>query len=303
MPTNNYLVTWDSANKKWTCQEDGAAAYDLVENCTVETERWNEIAAPAVSAAGKAKLYMDSTSKKMQLSENAGAYGDLQPLTTKGDLSVFSTRRTRLAVGADGKILEADSTKSTGLKWGDKFASPLDAKGDLYCYAAADADLDLPADYRILVAESSETEGLEWLNPPYCEVYRSGAISMVNMTGYNITWNGETADAWGMAAGTIYLTAPIEGLYHLTISFDMRSGNPDQTFRIRPIPSAGSQAIAEWGAYHNNSLYYPSSTFLVRLPAAGTVYINVYQDSNYTRTICSSTTWSRVRMIWIGPYN
>jgi len=43
--------------------------------------------------------------------------GAVSPLTTKGDLYTFSTSDTRLAVGADGTTLVADSSEATGLKW------------------------------------------------------------------------------------------------------------------------------------------------------------------------------------------
>ena len=39
------------------------------------------------------------------------------PLTTKGDLYTFSTTDARLAVGANGTTLVADSAEATGLKW------------------------------------------------------------------------------------------------------------------------------------------------------------------------------------------
>ena len=43
--------------------------------------------------------------------------GATSPLTTKGDLYTFGTSDTRLAVGANGTTLVADSAEATGLKW------------------------------------------------------------------------------------------------------------------------------------------------------------------------------------------
>ncbi len=41
------------------------------------------------------------------------------PLTTKGDIWVYSSANTRLPVGTNGQILSSDSTQSAGLKWVD----------------------------------------------------------------------------------------------------------------------------------------------------------------------------------------
>lgn len=49
----------------------------------------------------------------------AGGGGSSSPLTTKGDLWVYSSADTRLAIGANGKVLMADSTAATGMKWAD----------------------------------------------------------------------------------------------------------------------------------------------------------------------------------------
>jgi hypothetical protein len=42
------------------------------------------------------------------------------PLTTKGDLTVYTNAVTRLSVGTDTQILEVDSAQPSGLKWANK---------------------------------------------------------------------------------------------------------------------------------------------------------------------------------------
>jgi len=46
-----------------------------------------------------------------------GGGGVDPPTTTKGDISGFDTTYARIPIGANGQILEADSTEALGLKW------------------------------------------------------------------------------------------------------------------------------------------------------------------------------------------
>jgi hypothetical protein len=46
-----------------------------------------------------------------------GGLGAVSPLTTKGDVWVYSTEDARLGVGTDAQVLTADSSEATGLKW------------------------------------------------------------------------------------------------------------------------------------------------------------------------------------------
>jgi len=49
--------------------------------------------------------------------------GSVSPLTTKGDLYTYDTTNARLPIGLDTQILLADSSTTTGLKWGTNTAA------------------------------------------------------------------------------------------------------------------------------------------------------------------------------------
>ena len=70
-----------------------------------------------------------------QSTANAG-FGALSPLTTKGDLVTYSTVNARLPVGTDGQVLTADSTQTTGLRWGTSATVPGTA-GNVYSDGSA----------------------------------------------------------------------------------------------------------------------------------------------------------------------
>ena len=62
-------------------------------------------------------LTYDSSSGAWEPAASAG--GDTSNLTTKGDLEVYTTSATRLAVGTNGQVLTADSSAASGLAWAD----------------------------------------------------------------------------------------------------------------------------------------------------------------------------------------
>jgi hypothetical protein len=207
-------------------------------------------------------------------------------------------------VGANGTVLEADSAQAIGMKWGSKFTSPLTTKGDLLTYSTVAARLPVGADYRFLVPLASASTGLSWFLPPYCELYRSGSSNLLNATEYNMVWNGTTSDAWNMHPGnSATITVPVEGIYLVQVQFNM-VGNYGSR-RLRLYPSAGTQHISQWAntAPFAHQIYGPQAVFVCRLPASGTLYVNQYQWTNGTRNCNSSTTWTRIHVTWIGPYN
>lgn len=63
-----------------------------------------------------------------------GGGGTTSPLTTKGDVYGFSTENARLPIGADGKVLMADSNEALGIKWENIPTPPKGVGEKLFLY-------------------------------------------------------------------------------------------------------------------------------------------------------------------------
>lgn len=89
---------------------------------------------------------------------------------SKGDLlaGVSATAFNRLTVGANGTILTADSSTTTGLNWTTaKSIVPLTTKGDLVVTDGThNGRLPIGSDGQILTADSASVYGMKWINAP-----------------------------------------------------------------------------------------------------------------------------------------
>lgn len=105
-----------------------------------------------------------------------GSSGDVTltiDVDAKGDILVGTAADTvaKIAVGADGTVLTADSGEAAGVAWAAPTApipiSTIDAKGDLVVGTADDtvARLAVGSDGQILVADSGEATGVAWQTP------------------------------------------------------------------------------------------------------------------------------------------
>jgi hypothetical protein len=118
------------------------------------------------------------SSLEIQESDNV----ELATITAKGDLIVGTAAGTvdRLAVGANGYILMADSTQTTGIKWADPTAtlvakSLYTAKGSILAASAGStpANLAVGTNGYILMADSAQTTGIKWTDPTSTLVAKS----------------------------------------------------------------------------------------------------------------------------------
>lgn len=90
-----------------------------------------------------------------------GVFNEISPLTTAGDMLIYSGGNIRLPIGTNGQILSVVA----GLPaWVNSSAggSPLTTKGDLYTYTTTNARLPVGTDTYILTADSTQATGLSW---------------------------------------------------------------------------------------------------------------------------------------------
>jgi hypothetical protein len=180
--------------------------------------------------------------------------------TTKGDILAASAASTmaRVAVGANNKILTADSSASSGVKWGD---GPLSTKGDLYTYDTAGARLARGNDGEQLVADSSTSTGLR-----YQANYAAGKNAIIN-GAFNVWQRGTSASISGY---NVYGTCD-------RFNFSSIGGTAtasQQAFTTGTAPASGYE-----------SQYFSRLT----LAASGTTYFDILQWIEDVRTFAGQT--------------
>ena len=105
------------------------------------------------------------------------------PLTTKGDIYTFNTVNARLPVGLDTQILIADSTTSTGLKWGtNTAATPLGYYGAFSDVTDQFATV-INVGYPMLLGVTDLSNGVT--------VVSGSRVTIANTGIYNIQWSAQ----------------------------------------------------------------------------------------------------------------
>jgi hypothetical protein len=109
----------------------------------------------------------------LPLGSVSGGGGSSSPLTTKGDLWIYSTLDTRLPVGTNGQILSADSTETTGLKWIDNTGG----SGSSTFIGLTDTPNSYSGSAFDLVRVNTGNDGLEYWTPDYISGVAWGDIT------------------------------------------------------------------------------------------------------------------------------
>lgn len=133
--------------------------------------------------------------------------GATSPLTTKGDLYTFGTSDTRLAVGANGTTLVADSAEATGLKWAAASSGGLTLLSTTSLSGTSTSITGISGSYTNLLLQiidgvKSGVGGVSLqFNSDTGSNYADGMVQVENSTAYPATNNTATAINIG-ACGT-----------------------------------------------------------------------------------------------------
>ena len=235
--------------------------------------------------------------------------------TTKGDLisATAASTPTRLAVGANNTLLQADSTASTGLKYSTPavvVGNIVTAKGDLIASTASGTVTNLPVgtNGQVLTADSTAATGLKYStissSPTFsgCMATRATSQNLTNGAYTLLQFTGEVFDTnnfHSTSSNFGRMTIPTGGAGYYQINFNISCDGLGAGTFSSAIYKNGSILI-EFANNPNNNFNYFWGSSVVNAAAADYFEIYGYQNTGALRATLAGANQFQYSIAFLG---
>lgn len=211
---DGFTLVYDAATSTWHVAAAGGGATTLDGLSDVNT----------AGVANGYTLVYDAGTSTWLVGPPGG--GSTSPLTTKGDLWGFTTVDARVGIGADGTLLQADSTQAAGLAWSAILTGA-------YHFSNANMTVDSYIDNRLGYISTSYMEVYAGAAEAGTWLYSSSPAADNRWLGIRQTTAGVGTITLSDDAGTTYRNVmewTRSGAAVATIKYGNSTNNPTHTF-------------------------------------------------------------------------
>lgn len=245
----------------------------------------------------------------------AAAYAALSPLTTKGDVSTYSTTTARLAVGTNGQVLTADSAQATGLTWTSPLTNPMTTEGDIIVGGTSGAATRLAIGASGTVLKGGTTPSYSTIVNGDVSASAAIAYSKLNLATsiVNADINGSAAIAGSKiveasasvagviaSAGNSQSLGPVLSMPNHPAFHAYKSANQNFTTAAVSTLTVQTEEFDQTGAYNASERFTPARTGVymltgtARITAIGTgttdVVLMLYKNGSLYKTLGKTKT-------------
>ena len=195
-----------------------------------------------------------------------GGSGTSSPLTTKGDRWGYSTTNARIAVGADGQILTADSTQTLGVKWAAGASANITPDTHPSSPTAWDDEFEFGSTLDTTGARRSGANAWSWLN-------QSTATASVGQGALTVTAPALSGDNWRIVMQTV----PASGAWKFRAKLGSTAAISAQNFENSGLIlyNSGNGKLVTFGPAYNSG-GSQAAIYAYRFPSVSGSGTNVF---------------------------